>query len=498
MKQPQNKLDEDFLYEKIVSLIENQVKQQLLKTGDKLPSVRALSQEKGISISTAYKAYSELENMGLIEARPRSGYYVKYLPARFIKTPHATPPVAKMEQGNIEQMIAMVFQNITGDNVLQLSRSAPPVNLLPVAKLNKSMMEAMRKSPAANTNYENLQGNIALRRQIAKNALNWGGLITGDDVVTTQGCMEALVFCLKAVTKPGDTVAIESPAYFGIFNVMLSLGLKVLEIPVDPLTGIDIEYLENALNTVAIKACLFVPNFSNPSGSCMPAEKKQQLVALLLEKKIPLIEDDIYGEIYFTKSRPVTCKSFDAAGWVMLCSSVSKSLAPGYRVGWCIPGRFKEEVINIKMRHTISSATPTQAAIAHFFETGRYDLHIRKLRKALYTQCLRYTQAIAACFPPNTKITTPQGGYVLWVELDKSINALELYQAALTENISIAPGQVFSTDARFSNFIRISFGIPYDAVVEQSLVTLGKLAKRLIINTNSLNRGPRSSSFTLL
>jgi DNA-binding transcriptional MocR family regulator len=211
----------------------------------------------------------------------------------------------------------------------------------------------------------------------------------------------------------------------------------------------------------------------------MPDQRKQQLVTLLTSRKIPLIEDDIYGEIYFGKSRPRTCKSFDTEGWVMLCSSVSKSLTPGYRVGWCIPGRFKDRIINIKMMHTISSATPTQAAIAHFFETGRYDLHLRKLRKALYMQCLRYTQAIAAHFQPNTKISRPQGGYALWIELDKKVNAFELYQAAIKQNISIAPGQIFSTDARFTNFIRISFGIPYDDVVEQSFRILGELIKSL-------------------
>lgn len=473
-------IEDEFLYAKIVSRIENQIKQNLLKTGDKLPSVRYLSTQQGISISTAYKAYVELENMGLIEARPKSGYYIKYLPSRFSKAPAVKPPLKKIEEVSVGQMISMVYQNMTEESVLRLSRSSPSLNLLPLARLTKSMMEAMRKSPSGNVNYEFLQGNLSLRKQVAKNAFSWGGQITENDVVTTQGCQEALVFCLRAVTKPGDTVAIESPTYFGIFNVMLSLDLKVLEIPVDPETGIDINYLEQAMDKVDIKACLFVTNFSNPVGSCMPDDKKQQLVNLLTEKKVPLIEDDIYGEIYFGKSRPRTCKSFDTEGWVMLCSSVSKSLAPGYRVGWCIPGRFKEQIINLKMMHTVSSATPTQAAIAHFFETGRYDLHMRNLRRELYRQCLKYTEAIASYFPENTKISRPQGGYALWIELDKSINAFELYQTAMEQNISIAPGQIFSTDARFTNFIRISFGISFSDVVEQSLKTLGELVKGMI------------------
>jgi DNA-binding transcriptional MocR family regulator len=469
----------DFLYVQIAARLEKQIKQNLLKPGDKLPSVRALSQEQGISLSTAFKTYTELESMGIIEARPKSGYYVRFRPARFSETPEIKPPIKKIQQANVAQMIAMVYENMLEEGVLRLSLSAPPINLIPLAKLSRSMAEAIRKSPNGNINYENIQGNISLRKQVARQAFNWGGNITENDVVTTQGCMEALVFCLRAVTKPGDTVAIESPTYFGIFNVMLSLDLKVLEIPVHPDTGADIEYLKKAMEKVEIKACLFVTNFSNPVGSCMPDEKKKQLVHLLARKKIPLIEDDIYGEIYFGKSRPRTCKSFDTKGWVMLCSSVSKSLAPGYRVGWCIPGRFRDQIIQIKRMHTVTSATPTQAAIAHFFETGRYDLHMRNLRRALYTQCQRYAQAISDYFPPDTKISRPQGGYVLWIELDKKINAFKLYQAALTKGISIAPGQIFSTDSRFTHFIRISFGITFDDTVDKSIRVLGNLVKKL-------------------
>ena len=467
----------DFMYVQIAERLEKQIRQTLLKPGDKLPSIRALSQEQGISLSTAFKAYGELESTGMIEARPKSGYYVKFLPARFSKTPDVKPPVKKIKQVGVTQMIAMIYENMLEEGVLRLSLSAPPVGLIPLAKLSKSMAEAIRLNPNGNVHYERIQGNLSLRKQVARQAFNWGGNISEDDVVTTQGCMEALVFCLRAVTRPGDTVAIESPTYFGIFNVMLSLDLNVLEIPVHPETGADIEYLKKAMEKVAIKACLFVTNFSNPVGSCMPDDKKKQLVSLLAKKKIPLIEDDIYGEIYFGKTRPRTCKSFDKKGGVMLCSSVSKSLAPGYRVGWCVPGRFKDQIIQIKSMHTVTSATPTQAAIAHFFETGRYDLHMRNLRKALYTQCQRYMQAVVDYFPPDTKISRPQGGYVLWIELNKNVNAFTLYQSALAKGVSIAPGQIFSTDSRFTNFIRISFGITYNDSVDKSMRVLGNLIR---------------------
>jgi DNA-binding transcriptional MocR family regulator len=290
--------------------------------------------------------------------------------------------------------------------------------------------------------------------------------------------MEALGFCLRAVTKPGDSVAIESPAYFGIFTTIQSMGLKIVEIPADPVAGLDLEYLGRALVEKQIKACLFVPSFSNPLGYCMADDKKKQMVDILARHEVPLIEDDIYGEIYFGKTRPRTCKSFDERGLVMYCSSVSKSLAPGYRVGWCIPGKFKEAIISLKLMHALSSASPTQAAVAHFLETGRYDLHMRNLRRALHTQCLRYTQAIVEYFPPDIKVSRPGGGYGLWIELNKSINAFELYEQALAHNVVISPGQIFSIDSRFTNFIRISFGIPYSEQIDQCLKTLGELIKK--------------------
>ncbi|MGV3600139.1 MAG: PLP-dependent aminotransferase family protein [Dyadobacter fermentans] len=471
-------LREDFLYSQIADRLATQIEKGILKAGDRLISLRALSKEQGISLSTAFKAYVELENKGVIEARPKSGYFVRFSP---LNAPERLPSIAAgpvIEKSNVEEMIRTVYKTMTHERIIRLSVAAPSAELIPEAKLNKAMMEALRKSPHSCTQYEAVQGNPALRKQIAKYAFNWKGNVSEDDVITTQGCMEALIFCLKAVTEPGDTVAIENPIYFGIFNIMKSLGLKVLEIPCHPDDGADLEYLQDALETVPVKAVLFVPNFSNPTGALMPDHRKKQLVEMLAERQIPLIEDDIYGEMYFGKTRPGTCKSYDKNGLVMLCGSVSKTLAPGYRVGWCLPGRFKDKVLSIKIMHTVSSATPTQAAVANFFETGRYDLHMRHLRKALHTQCLRYVQAISDYFPPDTRLVRPQGGYVLWIELNKNVNAFELFESAIQESISIAPGQIFSSHARFSNYIRISFGAPYNSVIDNGLKRLGELISR--------------------
>lgn len=473
-------ISDDFLYNQLAEKLERNILDGVLSTGDKLLSVRALSKEQGVSLSTAFKAYTELEIKGLIEARPKSGYFVSYRR----RQPKAMMRIAdgnkSPEQSSVDDMIAMVYNSLNAEGLIRLSIAIPSVTLLPVSKLSKTMAEVIRQRPDSCMDYENTQGNMQLRQQVARYAFNWGGGLTENEIITTQGCMEALVFCLKAVSEPGDTIAIETPTYFGIFNVMKSLGLKVLEVPTDPLEGIDLEYLANAIAKVNIKACLFVTNFTNPLGCLMPDNKKQQLVELLAEKEIPLIEDDIYGELYFGKTRPRTCKSFDRKGLVLLCSSVSKSLAPGYRVGWCVPGRFLNKVMQIKLMHTVSSATPTQAAVGLFFATGRYDLHMRNLRKALHTQSLLYTRAIYDYFPESTKVSQPQGGYVLWVEMDKRIDAFHLFRLGLKYNVSISPGHIFSTDARLTNCIRISFGTPLNKDIEQALKVLGTIASQMI------------------
>lgn len=480
MKKKPEVTDEDFLYLQITDVITKQIQQFTLKTGDKLPSLRAFRLERGISLSTAYKAYAQLEMNGLIEARPKSGYYVRYTPVRVLRSSRLQGMVEEGPVVGNDEMLALFQHNFSQEGMVKLALAAPDISLLPQAKLNKSMLEAIRLSADSCIGYEDIQGNLSLRKHIARQAISSGGNIAADDIVTTQGCMEALMLSLKAVTQPGDSVAIESPAYFGVFNAILSLGLKIVEIPTDPESGIDLTFLSNALHQYNIKACLFVTTFSNPMGFCMSNDSKKELVNLLLKHEVPLIEDDIYGEMYFGKARPRTCKSYDRHGMVILCSSVSKSLAPGYRVGWCIPGKFKAKILRLKLISTVSSATPTQHAIANFFETGRYDLHMRNLRRTLHTQCLRYTQAISEYFPPETKVSRPDGGYILWIEMPKHIDSFDLFQQAAEQNISIAPGQLFHTDGRFANYFRVGFGIPFNPQIEKSIIKLGNIIRKLI------------------
>ncbi|MBL0270431.1 MAG: PLP-dependent aminotransferase family protein [Chitinophagaceae bacterium] len=472
----------DHLYLQVAGGLEQMISEDVLKIGDKLPSVRMLSEEYGISMGTAFQAYYHLEGKGLIEARPKSGYYVRFNQRRFRELPREMAPETMSHEVSVKEMIHSIYGDIALDNskTVNLAIAVPDVSLLPVAKINKSVVQAMRQYKDHCISYEESAGNPELRKQVAKLAFNWGGKIKPEEVVISSGCLEAITLCLRAVTKPGDTVAIESPNYFGIYQSAEQLGLKVVEVSSSPVTGLDLDNLQQTLQQFPVKACVVTPNFNNPAGGCMPDENKKKLCALISRYNIPLIEDDIYGELYFGKKRPRTCKYYDTKGLVMHCSSLSKSLAPGYRIGWVLPGKFLDEVRFMKRMNDISSPTLTQAAMAHFLQHGRYEYHLKKLRNALHTQCLRYMQGIIEHLPESTKVSRPQGGLALWVELPKKINAFRLRTEAMKHHISIVPGKIFSSGRHYGHFIRISFGRPWNQEMDDALMTLGRIIRKML------------------
>lgn len=468
------------LYLAIADDIEQRIMGNMLRIGEKLPSVRKLSKLHNVSMSTSLQAYYHLEGKGLIEARPQSGYFVRFNPSRFPGKIEKSNPVLTTKAKSVEAIISEVYDDFSAEHMMRFSLSVPTPDLLPVARLNKAMVQAMRELPASGTYYESIQGNESLRRQIARTSMEWGGLLQSEDIVTTAGCMNAISYCLMALTKPGDTIAVESPVYFGVLRFAQSIGLKVVELPTDPDTGVDPDDVKKALNKYNIKACFFVTNFSNPNGYCMPDEQKKAMVKLLARHGVPLIEDDLYGDVYFGKKRPRSCKSFDEEGNVLWCGSFSKTLAPGFRVGWVAPGKYLEKIKRLKLYNSITSATPQQAAIANFMAAGRYDHHMRKLRQTLHANSLQFTRAIDEYFPDNIRMSSPKGGYILWLELDEKIDTYNLYREAAQHGISIAPGTMFTLQDRYRNCMRISYGMPWGDNVDKALKTLGGLVKRMM------------------
>lgn len=468
-------MTKEILYLKIAKAIAWQIKKGVWKAGEKLPSLRTISHENGVSLNTAIQAYYELEKEGFIIACPKSGYIVNYKPLRQ-SVPETTQPPVRFAGEEDEDLITEVYSSIEDMSVTRFSLGVPEDVLLPIAKINKELTKAMCSLPGNGTRYEDPQGNSRLRKDIARFTYNWNGNLTEDELVTTTGVTNAISLALSVIAQKGDTIAVESPVYFGILQLATSMGLRVLELPTNPVTGIDPDALKKVLPQIDL--CLLISNFSNPMGSCMPDEHKKAIVNMLAERDIPLIEDDLYGDVFFGTSRPKPCKAFDDKGLVIWCGSFSKTLVPGYRVGWIAPGKFKDAVIRRKHIHQISTPTLNQEVIARFLENDRYENHLRKLRHELHTNSLHFVQSIRDYFPEDTKLITPQGGFMLWVELNRKIDTTELYRKAMQQKISIAPGRMFTLQDQYRNCMRLSYGQRWCPFIEERLMLLGDIIKK--------------------
>lgn len=464
------------LYERVAADVAELIARGTYRVGDRVPSVRELSRQLRVSINTVNEAYAQLENRRVIEARPQSGYYVT-CPLPEPDGEGTSPAPRKLTATTVEpgtEPLA-VMRTLAAPGLIPLGRGVPNPELLPIDKLSRMLATEARRFRVESVTYAGAKGLKRLRTQIAKRSLDAGCRLTPDDVVVTSGCVEAVTLALQATCRPGDTVAIGSPVYYTFLNSIQELGLKVLEIPSTPREGMSVEVLAHALRHHAIRACLVIANFNNPLGGVMPDERKAELVRLLRSHDVPLIEDDVYGELGFGLHRPTATKAYDEDGLVLYCSSFSKTLAPGYRVGWIAPGRYLEQVQRLKSVFSLASASPTQLAVAEFLTSGGYDRHLRALRRTYAAQLGHVRAAIAQWFPPGTRVTRPEGGFVVWVELPPGVDGLLVHQQALRRGIAVAPGALFTTSDRYRNCIRVSSAFWSDRI-RDALRTLGAIA----------------------
>jgi DNA-binding transcriptional MocR family regulator len=461
-------------YERLAKEIVGLIEAGTYRPGDRLPSVRRLRAQRHLSITTILQAYYWLENRGWIEARPQSGYFVRNRLPTGLPEPDISNPGSDPAQVSLHELVMMVLQDTQNPRLVQLGAAIPNPELLPTERLNHILASVARHAGPIGNQYDIPPGCEALRVQVAQRAVASGVNLTPADLVTTSGCMEAMELSLRAVSRPGDTVAIESPTYFGILQSLEALGLRALEIPTHPRDGISLEALRFAIDHTSVSACLIISNFNNPLGSLTPEESKKELVDLLTARDIPLIENNISGEIYFTEQRPGVAKAYDRKGLVLLCSSFSKDLAPGYRVGWVAPGRFKAAVEWLKYTTNIGAAMVPQLAIAEFLASAGYDHHLRRIRRVYAGHVAQMAQAVIRYFPEGTRVTRPQGGFVLWVQMPEWVDSLMLYRAALRFGVTITPGHIFSATQRYRNFIRLNaaFWSPRE---ERAIEQLGQL-----------------------
>ncbi len=479
-------MENAFLYERLADELADMVARGALRPGERLPSVRRFAEERGVSVATVLSTYLVLEGRGLVETRPKSGHYVRARRGPEPPEPTTSRPAPAPARVSISaDADDLVRAMIHARGLVPLGTAYVAPELLPTRKLNAILSAIAREGAGPGASYDELRGCPQLRRQLARRAVTWGTFLEEDDFVTTVGASEALYLSLRAVTKPGDVIAVESPAYFGLLRLVEGNGLRAVEIPTDPRTGLDLDALDDAVRGAPVRAVLAAPNFTNPLGARMPDENKERLVKMLARREIPLVEDDVYGDLAHDGTRPRPAKAFDKDGWVLLCGSVSKTLAPGYRVGWVAPGRFQDAVERLKFAHSVASPSPTQMAVAEFLAEGGYDRHVRKLRRVLAAQTARYREAIAEAFPEGTRVSCPQGGFFLWVELKEERGralAVELQLRALDRGIAIAPGPIFSARAKkggFAHCVRISTGHPFSPAIARAIAELGKLAHEI-------------------
>ena len=444
-------------YERVAGEIAHLIDSGTFRPGDAIPSVRELSRQHGVSIATVVQAYYLLEAQGLIEARDRSGFYVRTARPSALAEPDISAPRSDPTGVSVRDVVAEVsLADTRHPNLVQLGAAHPNTSLGAPKALTRIQASVARRMGHRIGMYDYVPGCEPLRVQIAQRALSSGCRLSPDDVIITTGCTESINLCLRAVCRPGDTVAIESPTGFDALLSLDVLGLQALEIPTHPRDGISLDALRFALDHHRVSACLVVSNYNNPLGSCIPDDNKRGLVDLLAARDIPLIENDIFGEIHFQERRPSVAKAYDRKGLVMLCSSFSKSLCPGFRVGWVVPGRFMAAIRWLKYTTSLASPTLSEYAIAEFVASGSYDPYIRRVRRVYERNVGALSEAVRRFFPPECRLTRPGGGFLLWVQLPERIDSLHLYRQALAAGIAITPGYLFSPTNQYRNFIRLN------------------------------------------
>ncbi len=464
------------LYQVVAQELGAMIRGGTLRPGDRIPSVRALCHTREVSPSTVLEAYSRLESEGLIESRPRSGYYVLDR-RRSASAPRISTPQSSSTRVAVSDLVFETLDASRDREVVPLGSAFPSPSLFPWAKLARYLGSSARHLDPWNTVESLSPGNMDLRRQIARRYLRLGMAVDVEQIVITAGALEALNLALQTVACRGDTIAIESPTFYGCLQAAESLGLNVVEIPTHPQEGVDIAALTKAISKYPIRACWFMTTLHHPTGAILPAHRKRELVRLLSSRGIPLIEDDAYAELQFGAAPALPAKAYDKNGFVLHCGSFSKCLAPGYRLGWVAAGRYAKGVARRKIESSLATSLPIQQGIAQMLRRGGYDSHLGRLRRLLAKQQATVLDAVRRHFPPGYRVARPAGGYFLWIECAATVDSVEVHRRALQAGITIAPGPMFSARRQFANFIRLNYGHPPTPAIERAILRLGQILR---------------------
>ncbi len=465
---------ENNLYARLADKMTDQIRSGALLAGERLPSVRQLSKRESVSISTVTAAYNLLEERGWVEARPKSGYYVRRKTREPLAAPSAHEAHSQPVIATTSQLVMHIQRDGSKPQAISFSRATPALDFPIIRHMEQTFTRLSRTRKHLGLGYTSPEGPYAFRQQIARHAVDAGVTVAPDSIVTTAGSLNAMGLCVQVLTRPGDVVAVESPCYYGILQLIEAHRLKAIEIPTHPETGLSLEALKLAMEQWPLKAVLSVPTFSNPLGCSIPDARKQELVALLEQYQVPLIEDDVYGDLYHGERRSRAVKAFDSQGWVLLCSSLSKTIDPQLRVGWILAERYYEELLHRKFVNMLSTPILPQLVCAEILGQGIYERHLRQAREAYRQRYLRLVDLVSEHFPNVTKISRPQGGIVAWLELPKHVDTTELYRHCWANDVLIAPGEMFSLNNRFRHCFRLNYAPRWTPEREEAIRRLGQ------------------------
>lgn len=461
-------------YRQLEQALSEEIREGQRAPGERMPSIRQLSRERQLSKSTVLAAYSRLEADGLIEARPRSGFFVCVGEDRHetgLKMPAPSQPQQQPAPVSAAQVLLDIMEQGAAFDLLP-SVPADTGN----EQLRRCLARAQRgQTSAEQAYYDEPQGLPGLRAQLAQRLRTGGSLVNAENLVVTAGCQHALLLALMATTSPGDVVAVESPGFYGVFQLLEALGLQVLELPSSAETGISPDALELALQHWPVKALVVSPCYGTPTGACMPETHKRRLLALAQAHDIAIIEDDIYGELFFGLQRPRTLHSYDKSGAVLLCSSFSKSLSRDLRLGWIAPGRYLDRIKRLKVVTSLASSRTQQLGVSYYLAEGGLERHLRHQRQRYRQQCQQLLELIPVALPMALSCSQPEGGLSLWLELPAAVDTIALYAAARADGIVVTPGPLFSAQMRYRPFLRLSFAHPWTPERRRALGQLGTL-----------------------
>jgi DNA-binding transcriptional MocR family regulator len=464
-------------YEIVADAVETQISNGLLRANERVPSIRSMSRSFGVSVGTVIQAYLHLERRGLLQTRPRSGYFVSSSTPGGLGAPTRSGRRSTRPLSISPQVIDTVVESLRRTDLIALNSavalSASRIN----GRLNSIARRAIRERPGNANELSLPPGSETLRRAVAKQMTATGLEAGADDVVVTSGTLDAIALSLGVLCKAGDTVLVESPTYFGILQVIQYLRLKTVEVPNHAIEGIDVQAVENAIGKTHISAAVLQSSFNNPTGAVTSDENKKRIVAAFARAGIPIVEDDIYGELYFRGDRPKPFSAFDDKGIVICCGSASKTVALGYRVGWAISTHCAPAIARAKYFSSVACPTLQQEVLSRYYATRVHDRHLRRVREHLAENFKRFIDTIGHAFPEGTRVSNPAGGVVLWLELPEHVDSIDLFQRALAHKIGIAPGIIFSAQADYRNFIRLSAGANWTPEVEKAIKVLGRLAR---------------------